>query len=132
MTISFRVLVLLALVSSSSGCAANAIISSSEGADLITATEIRESSNVASAYELVDRHRPQWLRARGSTSLRDPSPTVPQVYVDDVYYGTLSSLHSIRPEWIGEMQYLSATDATTRYGTGHSGGVISVVLIRMH
>jgi hypothetical protein len=64
-------------------------------------------------------------------SLRDSSPSAPLVYVDNAYYGPLSSLRSIRPEWIGEMEYLNATDATTRYGTGHLGGVISVLLIRM-
>jgi hypothetical protein len=99
---------------------------------VVTATEIRSSSNVASAFELVNRLRPHWLRSRGSASLRGASLSAPLVYVDEAYYGTLSSLHSIRPEWIGEMRYLNATDATTRYGTGHLGGVISVTLIRMH
>jgi hypothetical protein len=34
----------------------------------------------------------------------------------------------ITPELIRQVEYLGASDATTRYGTGHSGGAILVTL----
>ena len=80
----------------------------------------------ASAYEAVSRLRPEWLRRRGQISIRDPSAGEVVVYLDGVRFGGPGSLRNIRAESILQMEYLDASDATTRFGTGHGGGAILV------
>jgi len=46
--------------------------------------------------------------------------------VDGARRGSLGDLQSILSTEIQEMQYLSAGDATNRFGTGHTGGAILV------
>lgn len=78
------------------------------------------------AYEAVVQLRPAFLRARGARSIRDPSPNARIVYVNDMRHGGIDVLRSIRVEEIDEIRFISAADATTRWGTGHAGGVIQV------
>lgn len=69
------------------------------------------------AYQAIQRLRPRWLQTRGTTN--------PMLYVDGVQRGTnLGELRSIRVADVQQMQYLSANDASTRFGTGHGGGAI--------
>ena len=48
------------------------------------------------------------------------------IYVDGVMYGKLESLHSLNIEEIREIEFISAGDATTRFGTDHLGGAILI------
>jgi hypothetical protein len=93
--------------------------------DILTRAEI-ETSSASNAYDLLQQLRPQFLRSRGATSIRDPRPAYAVVYMNDVLYGNLVSLRSILVEEIDEVRYISATNATTRWGTGHAAGVIQV------
>lgn len=92
---------------------------------VLTRDEIR-ASTAMTAYEAIVQLRPAFLRARGARSIRDPSPNAPVVYVNDMRHGDLDVLRSIRVEEIDEIRFISAADATTRWGTGHAGGVIQV------
>jgi hypothetical protein len=69
------------------------------------------------------------LRSRGVISPNDPNgeATMPKVYVDNVSYGNVESLSNINSSQIKEIRYIKATDATTQWGTGHTGGVILVI-----
>jgi hypothetical protein len=52
---------------------------------------------------------------------------VPRVYVDGTPLGEgLGVLRQMRPDDVLEIHYLSAADATQRFGTGNSGGAILV------
>lgn len=105
-------------------CAGSA--SQSRGSsDILTREEI-SASGATTAYEAVVQLRPAFLRARGARSMRDPTPLTPVVYVNDMRHGGIDVLMSIRVEEIDEIRYIGAADATTRWGTGHSGGVIQV------
>jgi hypothetical protein len=95
--------------------------------DVLTAEEIAVSP-ARDALEAVRQLRPTWLRTHGSQSFGDPDPPVPLVYLGNQQYGTADSLRDFRAEDIRELRYLSPTAATTRYGTGHRGGVIEVFL----
>jgi hypothetical protein len=82
------------------------------------------------AYEIVRSLRPAWLHGRGAhsvASLHDRAV----VYVDGIRAGGLEHLEQIRASSVASMRYLSAADATTRFGTGHAGGVI-MVTTRQH
>lgn len=87
--------------------------------------EIRGAS-ATNAYDAVQRLRPEWLRRRGQISIQDPSAGAVVVYLDGVRFGGPQSLENLRPEGIVQMEYLDASDATIRFGTGHGGGVILV------
>ena len=87
---------------------------------VITADELSGLS-VGNAYEAVRRLRPAWLLARGRSPL-------PVVYRNDTRWGDdPRSLESIQIDIVSEMRFMSATDATTRYGSGFTGGLILVV-----
>jgi hypothetical protein len=52
---------------------------------------------------------------------------MPVVFLDGVRAGDLQALERFRVEDVEELRYHSARDATTRWGTGYSGGVIEVI-----
>ena len=81
-----------------------------------------------SAYEAVETLNPRWLQPRGSTPVYGPSYA--RVVVDRTVRGELADLYRISTIDIETMRYLSASDATTRYGTGYVGGVIEVTTRR--
>jgi hypothetical protein len=118
-----RFLSLLAVVILGSACASSGQPGQSRprrNSNLITAEELSELS-VSTAYEAVRQLRPGWLQGRGRQGL-------PVVYRNNSRWGgDPRSLESIRIIAISEMRFLSASDATTLYGTGFTGGVILVV-----
>jgi hypothetical protein len=93
--------------------------------DVLTRAEI-EDSRAANALELLQQLRPQFLRPRGALSARNPVPAYPIVYLNNVRHGDLETLRNILLQEIDEIHFISAADATTRWGTGHLGGVILV------
>ena len=105
--------------------------------NVISAEEIAKSS-ASNAYDLIKTLRPQWLRARGiSTGMPDPSGGGVSdpgggiaVYVDGARQGGLDQLENIGAERVQELRYLSANDATQKYGTGHTQGAIEVTTKR--
>ena len=79
-----------------------------QGADLLTA---------------ISQLRGRWLNARGGGS--------PGVHVDDRRsMGGLSDLRTISVSDVQEVEYLSASDATSRFGMGYQGGAILVTTRR--
>ncbi len=83
-----------------------------------------------SAFGIVRLLRPRWLRPRIQATPGNPAPIYPVVYVDHLPYGSLESLYGLPSNVIERIEYLSALDATTFYGTGHMGGIIRVVTRR--
>ena len=93
--------------------------------NLITADEIAKS-NATNAYEAIKRLRPEFLRTRGVTSTHSMQAPTPVVYVDGSLYGPLGALNSITASSIASIEYLSAMDATQRFGIGHDAGAIKI------
>lgn len=99
-------------------------------ANVILNAEIEAAGNdVHNAYELVERLRPTMLRPRNLSAGAGGSYGI-VVYVDDQRLGDLDQLKSVMRATVHEIRYVSATDATTRWGTGLSNGVIQVMLKR--
>ncbi|MCJ7630318.1 MAG: hypothetical protein MUO50_18240 [Longimicrobiales bacterium] len=82
------------------------------------------------AYEAVERLRANWLRSRSSTLSGGGSVNLPRVFVDGRDFGSLDSLRGFHLDSVDEILYMSAADATTRYGTGYAGGIIHLRLKR--
>jgi hypothetical protein len=48
------------------------------------------------------------------------------LYVDGVQDGTSDDLDKVRADQIQQLRFLSASDATMKYGTGHPAGAIEI------
>ncbi len=97
--------------------------------NLIVASEIA-GTGVSDAFQAVKLLRPAMLRGRNG-SLNDNSGGAELVvYVDGVKAGGPQSLESVTALAISEIRFISAADATTRFGTGHPLGAILVVTKR--
>lgn len=102
-------------------------------ANLITEAEISAGTAYTNALEVVQNLRPQMLipRGVGSDGSGLSATSIPIiVYMDDVRLGEVQSLVNIPANRVREIRFVNARDATTRYGTGHSSGVILVVTKR--
>lgn len=89
--------------------------------NLISAEQIAESLE-QNVYDVIRRLRPSWLRPRGNL--------VARAFVDNTRFGDLEQLQSLALEIVQEIRYFSASDATTRFGTGYPGGVVQVITKR--
>lgn len=125
-----RIVLVLALQLVVTGCGSAPAPSTGLGfrnRSVLTLEEIQAShTNGSSAYDLIAQLRPEFLRSRGPSSLRDITPVTAVVYVDDMKYGETSSLRTVSAAQVRYIQYLSAVDATTRFGTDHFGGAILI------
>jgi len=125
-----RTLVFASLVAliATTGCASGSGgsgSSSSGSRNHITREELNDPVvSTMSAFDAIRRLRPRWLRSRASGSTG--TQTLPIVVLDGSRYGDTSALASIRVSDVEEMRFLSARDATTRYGTGATGGAIVI------
>ena len=77
------------------------------------------------ALQAVERLRPRWLQLRAGVT-GDP----PVLYVDGARRGSPNDLNTMRAMDVEQMEYMSGSDATTRFGTGHQGGAILVTMRR--
>jgi hypothetical protein len=118
------VLVVAALASLACGASKGSRVAPTNR-NLITADEI-ERSNASTAYEIVERLRPAFLRTRGSQSIQNPTPLSPIVYLDGMRYGQVASLAQIPAIGVISIQYMNAVDASQRFGLGNEGGAILV------
>ncbi|HSL70752.1 MAG TPA: hypothetical protein VK864_10960 [Longimicrobiales bacterium] len=92
--------------------------------DLITREQI-ESNSATDVFDLVQRLRPDALRERGASSMTQGRAT-PIVYIDGVRRGSTEVLRGLRTSDVEEIRFVSATDATTRWGTDHAAGAIDI------
>jgi hypothetical protein len=114
-----------AAIISLTSCATTTSHPASKNRDLITADEIA-NSNASNAYEAIERLRPAFLRTRGSQSLQNTAPPSAMVYLDGMRYGPVTSLAQIPAMGVISIQYMSALEASQRFGLGNEGGAILV------
>jgi hypothetical protein len=93
--------------------------------DLITREQVDMLPD-GTAFTVIQRFRSGWLRARTQATFGNSEPAYAVVFVDEMRYGEINSLGRISSTEIESIQYIGATDATTRYGTGYLGGIIRI------
>ncbi len=93
--------------------------------NLITAEEV-EKTVALSAYDLIIKLRPFWIRGRGVRSLNIETAQYPIIYVNGQEFGTIETLREISNSSITEIKFLPPADATIRYGMDHGGGAIMI------
>jgi len=124
-----RRLVLLALFSSlAAGACASGGGASGAGrgdSDRLTFEELQYEEG-QSLLDAIESLRPRWLRSRPTRSFSGSA--VVSVIVDGRRQGGPDYLRNIRAAAVQEARFMSATDATTRFGTDMAGGAIIVTL----
>ncbi len=102
--------------------------------DVLTAEEIA-AAGVRNAYDAVSRLRPGWLIHSGTTR----APHSIRVIIDDTPYmdpsgdavaGSSAALRGIQASEVLEIRFLSAEEATMRFGTGYTAGALLVRTLR--
>lgn len=98
--------------------------------DNVTSMEIANTP-AASAFDLVNRLRPQWLRPGGPSSMGGGTLSTPVtlVYLDGNKLGSIEVLRSISASGIKSMSWISATRAAvvlTDVGNDAIAGAISL------
>jgi hypothetical protein len=78
----------------------------------------------ANVFDAVQALRPQWLRARGRTSINQSESV--KVYLDDSLMGGPDQLRNITLKSISAVRYLNGVEATQRWGLDHGQGAIAV------
>ncbi len=116
-----RLISLLAIVVIAGACASTG---SSRGPrrdrNRIVATELAELTGISTALQAVRQLRPGWLTPRGRSA-------PPAIYRNNNRWGSNpGALANISIESVQEMRFLSATDASIRWGTSAGGTVILV------
>ncbi len=107
-------------------------------ANLITEEEIAYlGGTVQTAYGIISRLRPAMLRVRSNNSsssgngtnngMLDTGSNEIMVYLDNQKMGGVRSLEEITLSMIKEIRSLSASDATTLFGTGNASGAIQII-----
>ena len=101
--------------------------------------------SVQNAYEAVQKLRPAMLRPRqiasanGQGGMAKDAPAVTGtgtlsgqvvVYSDGTRLGDVEQLRAINASSIASVRYYSASEAQTKWGSGHPGGVIEVITKR--
>ena len=104
-------------------CAASTSSRPSGDPNLIRRDQVL-TGNYRNAYDAVAALHPNWLVKRSASNSRNTNPI--WVYVDNSKYGDVSWLKNVAATNIGSIRRIDAGSATTRWGTGHSEGVIQV------
>ena len=90
---------------------------------LIVRAQLEFLSN-RTAWDAVETLNRRWIRASRGGSIAGPAYA--RVAVDGIVRGELDVLRQLSTTNIETMRYLSATDATTKYGIGFPGEVIEM------
>lgn len=99
--------------------------SSGDGPDVLTSQQIRDvEAKYNNMHSVIQALRPNWFQTRGAVSFNVEDAEDPVLFLDGNRRGTLEALREISPTNIREVEFLDAREATTRYGTGYSGGII--------
>lgn len=115
------------------GCATTGIVRTptqtrrpSRRSDVLMRQEILDrAASAQNADDAVRLLRSQWTRPSGTTSFGAGTPI--RFYIDNVAAGTIESMTAIPIERVMEIRHYPATEATARWGTGHTAGAIEVI-----
>ena len=77
------------------------------------------------ALEAIQRLRPNFLSTRGPGTINAVDEGI-IVYANGIRLGGTDTLRDLPVVEIKEIRYMSAADATQRFGTGHSHGAILI------
>ena len=112
-------------VVTAAGCATQYNPQSEYNASVISEAELDRVATL-SVHDAIRKLRANMLSFRGQTSLRNTSSPDPTVFLDDQMFGDITTLKQISAAQVSEVRLYRAWEATTKFGTGHLGGVIAL------
>lgn len=86
------------------------------------------SVNMLTIYDAIQQLRPSWFRSPRAVSVSSGS-NGPAVMINDSF-SSVDQLRGMRATEVSRVEYMSAADATTLYGTGYANGLIKVTTTR--
>jgi hypothetical protein len=118
---------LLALLAGMACASASTQAGSSAGhnSNRITSDEVI-ATNGQTAYEVINKARPQYLKTRGQTTVMLNTPDRASVFMDGVLFGDPESLKSINATQIREIRYYPSNEAVIKFGSSYGNGVIDI------
>jgi hypothetical protein len=119
----------VAMVASVSGCASAGMRSRPVPVrdNILPGSEVLQTG-AQNALRAIELARPKWL-ASETVGLASGADRV-QVYVESTRYNDPSDLQRVSATTVREVEFLNGSEATTRFGRGHSAGAILVRLKR--
>ena len=95
--------------------------------NVLTGEEMeRAAGDGADVHEAIAKLRPHFLRQRAMTVSGKNMGIA--VYVGNTPYGGVEALKGLRPMAVRQVRYLTGSEATTLFGTGHAEGALVVTL----
>ena len=91
--------------------------------NVLTEADMMKSS-ARDALQMIQTLRPDWLRSRGSAASISGGVSEVVVYLNGQRFGGPEALSQFQPTSLKEARYISASEATNRFGTGHNSGAI--------
>lgn len=117
--VCFLSLAVMACGSSGGSVATSAQPGGHRASNRIDATELATVAEL-DVYQAISRLRPAWLRS-------SPQGQLPVIVLDgSPQTAGPEMLRTFRAADVAALEYMNASDATTRFGTGYSGGAILV------
>lgn len=115
------------LLLASSACAMRRADGTAVDTSVITHEEI-DSIQAVTAFEAVYKLRPKFLISRGAGATDAQGvAALPNVYVDNQYYGDITALKYIAAATIQSVKYFSGSEAQFKFGRGNAAGVIGIL-----
>jgi hypothetical protein len=124
-----RLFLLCAATSSLAACATAGHVPapvSSTNHRVIGAAELAKLSG-STAYDAILRLR-STLPFSSVAANASPGLAPPEVYMDNVRFGSLVLLQSVPINSVQEIRFVSGIEASTRFGSGHTGGIIEIIM----
>ena len=106
----------------SSAAASSSDFRTSSSRRTLTRAEF-EDITAFSAYDIVVRLRPEYLRA---TRVIARGHAEPVVYIDNIAFGSVAALKELSPNAVAEIRYVTAPESYMLHGPKHEGAVILV------
>jgi hypothetical protein len=95
--------------------------------NVLSAEEIASAhADINTAYDAVQRLRPNWLTQRSSAQ---SGSSYAAVFVDDQFVGDITSLRNINAYQVGDVRYYDPSQAGARFGLrAGTNGAIEVIM----
>jgi hypothetical protein len=93
--------------------------------NVLTEADLMKST-ARDALQAIQILRPDWLRSRGSAASISGGVAEVVVYLNGQRFGGPEALSQFQPTALKEARYMSASEATNRFGTGHNSGAILI------
>lgn len=125
--VTIQVGVVLAVAVGLLACgSSNLAVSDGISSNRINVDELSYPVELISAYDIVRRHKSNWLQKRGRSSIQNSTPV--KVYFNSTgsAYGGVKSLQDISGENISTIEYFGPAEAQLKFGLGNGSGAILV------